>query len=74
MHVLQFVFAQQSRSLERWEEVDPIGPSSINLMYFSGHQPAQPSIDDDVPRVQRDDAHVVASFELRSVLTSPFIH
>src|SRR5712664_3613794 len=42
-------------------------------MYFSGHHPAQPSIDDDVPRVRRDDAHVVAWFELRSVLNHPFI-
>ena len=31
IHAFQFLLAQQPRSLERWERVDPIGPTSINL-------------------------------------------
>ena len=73
IHALQFVLAQQPRSLERRKEIDPIGPSFTKFTCFGGHHPAQPTIEDDVPRVRRDDAHVVPWFELTSVLNQLFI-
>jgi hypothetical protein len=36
--------------LERRKEIDPIGPTVTEFACFGGHHPAQPTIEDDVPR------------------------